>query len=132
MTLPSLIPSAMPFLSPVSFLCHQKWESDKKLPAVPATTAILMLSGLLDEVVPCSQMQSLWEIVKNRRKEATSATTTSHSIDRTLNKDGKGTVEEVADAIGKSRFVEFQQGSHSKSTIIIRPVRSSDCSSSGR
>lgn len=79
-----------------------------------------MLSGLLDEVVPCSQMKGLWELVKTRRKDATSSESTA------LHKDEEDTVEEVADAIGKSRFVEFQNGSHSKSTI--KPyVCASDC-----
>ena len=67
MTLPSLIPSALPFLSPFAFLCHQKWESASKLPMIPVTTPILMLSGLQDEVVPAEQMKGLWEIAKKRR-----------------------------------------------------------------
>ena len=67
MTLPSLIPSALPVLSPFAFLCHQKWESVNKLPKIPVTTPILMLSGLQDEVVPAEHMKGLWEIAKNRR-----------------------------------------------------------------
>jgi fermentation-respiration switch protein FrsA (DUF1100 family) len=67
MTLPSLIPSALPFLSPFAFLCHQKWESANKLPKIPVTTPILMLSGLQDEVVPAEHMKRLWEIAKKRR-----------------------------------------------------------------
>lgn len=31
MSLPRLIPSAMPLLGPFSFLCHQKWESYLKV-----------------------------------------------------------------------------------------------------
>ncbi len=31
MSLPRLIPSAMPWLGPFSFLCHQKWESYLKV-----------------------------------------------------------------------------------------------------
>lgn len=111
MNLPSLIPSAMPFLSPVSFLCHQKWESEKKLPTIPSTTPVLMLSGLRDEVVPKEQMKGLWEIVINRRKDVTGA---SGAINESLDKADDGNVEEVADAIGKSRFVEFANGFHSE------------------
>ena len=73
MTLPSLIPSALPFLSPFAFLCHQKWESAKKLPKIPVTTPILMLSGLQDEVVPAEHMKGLWEIAKKRRTTGSSA-----------------------------------------------------------
>ena len=73
MTLPSLIPSALPFLSPFAFLCHQKWESVNKLPKIPVTTPILMLSGLQDEVVPAEHMKGLWEISKKRRTTRSSA-----------------------------------------------------------
>ena len=31
MSLPRLIPTAMPWLGPFSFLCHQKWESYLKV-----------------------------------------------------------------------------------------------------
>lgn len=74
MTLPSLIPSALPFLSPFAFLCHQKWESANKLPKIPVTTPILMLSGLQDEVVPAEHMKELWEIAKKRRTMRPSTT----------------------------------------------------------
>jgi hypothetical protein len=36
MSLPRLIPSAMPLLGPFSFLCHQKWESFLKVRRTPA------------------------------------------------------------------------------------------------
>jgi hypothetical protein len=114
MNLPSLIPSAMPFLSPVSFLCHQKWESEKKLPKIPSTTPVLMLSGVRDEIVPKEHMKGLWELVKNRRKDSTNASASSGPISETSDKDGEGKIEEVADAIGKSRFVEFENGFHSE------------------
>lgn len=52
----------MPFLGPVSWLCHQKWDSASKLPSIPATTPILMLSGSKDEVVPPVQMEALWKL----------------------------------------------------------------------
>lgn len=73
MTLPSLIPTALPFLSPFAFLCHQKWESANKLPKIPVTTPILMLSGLQDEVVPAEHMKGLWEIAKRGRTTKSSA-----------------------------------------------------------
>jgi len=31
MSLPRLIPSAMPWLGPFSFLCHEKWENYLKV-----------------------------------------------------------------------------------------------------
>jgi hypothetical protein len=69
MSLPRLIPSALPFLSPVSFLCHQKWDSASKLPLIPKETPILMLSGVRDEIVPREHMQALWEIVVAREEK---------------------------------------------------------------
>jgi len=56
-------------------------------------------------------MKGLWELVKTRRKDATSSESTA------LHKDEEDTVEEVADAIGKSRFVEFQNGSHNDTCV---------------
>jgi abhydrolase domain-containing protein 13 len=114
MNLPSLIPTALPLLSPFSFLCHQKWESSEKLPLIPATTPILMLSGLKDELVPKEHMKGLWEITKNRRKSPPDVFASLGTADETANKESEGKTEDVAGAIGKSRYVEFENGSHSK------------------
>ncbi|KDQ55509.1 hypothetical protein JAAARDRAFT_37523 [Jaapia argillacea MUCL 33604] len=89
LSLPRLIPHALPFLSPFTFLCHQKWDSASKLPLIPQTTPILMLSGVRDEVVPREQMQGLWKIRTG---------------------DGKT-------GNGKSRFVEFEFGAHNDTCI---------------
>lgn len=62
LSLPRLIPSALPLLGPFAFLCHQIWDSASALPKIPASTPILMLSGLLDEVVPPSHMTELFHI----------------------------------------------------------------------
>ncbi|KAI9448555.1 Alpha/Beta hydrolase protein [Lactarius indigo] len=66
MSLPRLIPTAMPLLGPFSFLCHQKWESYLKAPKLPPDIRVLMLGGARDEVVPRSQMQELWAIIRAR------------------------------------------------------------------
>ncbi|KAH9059319.1 Alpha/Beta hydrolase protein [Lactarius vividus] len=66
MSLPRLIPTAMPLLGPFSFLCHQKWESYLKAPKLPPDMRVLMLGGARDEVVPRSQMQELWAIIRSR------------------------------------------------------------------
>lgn len=65
LSLPRLIPSAMPWLSPVSFLCHQKWDSASKIPLIPIQTPILMLSGERDEVVPSEHMEELERLMRN-------------------------------------------------------------------
>ncbi|KAF7367970.1 Hydrolase-4 domain-containing protein [Mycena sanguinolenta] len=49
-----------------SFLCFQKWNSASKIPLIPTTMPILMLSGTQDEVVPKKHMETLWEIARKR------------------------------------------------------------------
>lgn len=107
MTLPSLIPTALPFLSPFAFLCHQKWETANKLPKIPVATPILMLSGLQDEVVPAEHMKGLWEIAKKGRTTKSSA----------FFRKETGSEREVIDETGKSKFVEFHEGHHNDTFI---------------
>ncbi|KAH6872025.1 Alpha/Beta hydrolase protein [Coprinopsis sp. MPI-PUGE-AT-0042] len=97
-SLPALIPHAMPALSSVSFLCHQKWESINKIPLIPAATPILMLSGMLDEIVPKEHMRALWEAV-TKRGEKTSR-----------NSEGNPAVE-------RARYMEFDLGDTVDDTV---------------
>ncbi|KAG8986524.1 hypothetical protein FRB90_003951 [Tulasnella sp. 427] len=62
-SIPDLIPTVMPYLSSVSFLCHQVWPSSTSIAKIPPSTPMLMISGLQDELVPPSHMKRLWEIV---------------------------------------------------------------------
>ncbi|EJD54488.1 alpha/beta-hydrolase, partial [Auricularia subglabra TFB-10046 SS5] len=68
LSLPRLIPSALPLLGPFAFLCHQIWDSANALPKIPAGTPILMLSGQFfsrpntHEVVPPAHMTELFDI----------------------------------------------------------------------
>lgn len=94
-SLPSLIPHAMPALSSVSFLCHQKWDSINKIPLIPATTPILMLSGMLDEIVPKEHMRQLWEAVTRRGE-----------------KEGSKLKREENPAVERARYMEFDLGGH--------------------
>ncbi|KAF8126871.1 Alpha/Beta hydrolase protein [Mycena galopus ATCC 62051] len=55
-----------PVVGLFSFLCFQKWNSASKVPRIPTTTPILMLSGTRDEVVPKKHMETLWDIVRKR------------------------------------------------------------------
>ena len=88
MSLPRLIPTAFPILTPFSWLCHQKWESYLKVgrpssityfvdifppsfrpsqvPKIPKSIRVLMLGGAIDEVVPHAQMQGLWALIRSR------------------------------------------------------------------
>jgi len=72
LSIPRLIPTAIPLLSPFSFLCHQKWDNANTITKLPPSMPLLMLSGKQDEVVPSSHMMELWEIAqKSGRKHAT-------------------------------------------------------------
>lgn len=51
----------------LSLFITQKWLSSSKTAKMPPTLPILMLSGLRDTVIPSSEMQELWEVVKQRR-----------------------------------------------------------------
>ncbi|KAJ7675198.1 Alpha/Beta hydrolase protein [Mycena rosella] len=57
---------AWPVIGAFSFLCFQKWNSAAKVPNIPPTTPILMLSGTKDEVVPKKHMETLREISRKR------------------------------------------------------------------
>ncbi|KAF8557181.1 alpha/beta-hydrolase [Imleria badia] len=100
--LPRLVPHALPLLSPLTFLCHQKWDSASKIPLIPRSTPILMLSGVRDEVVPRQHMQELWEIVTRRQGSKLET-----------DREPKANASEVGR--GKSKFVEFPGGTHSTS-----------------
>ncbi|KAG9219795.1 hypothetical protein CCMSSC00406_0008172 [Pleurotus cornucopiae] len=103
LSLPRLIPHALPALKHFSFLCHQKWDSASKVPLIPAKTPILMLSGLLDEVVPKEHMRQLWEIVASRgQKRKGNATTPSNNT-----KPG----------LERAKFIEFEDGDHNNTCV---------------
>ncbi|KAF8586783.1 alpha/beta-hydrolase [Ramaria rubella] len=72
LSIPRMIPAALPFLSPFAFLCHQKWDNATMITKIPASMALLMLSGKQDEIVPAAHMSELWDIAqKSGRKDAT-------------------------------------------------------------
>ncbi|KAI9567879.1 Alpha/Beta hydrolase protein [Boletus coccyginus] len=102
--LPRLVPHALPLLSPLTFLCHQKWDSASKIPFIPRSTPILMLSGLRDEVVPREHMQELWEIMKRRQGRRVQTDC-----------EPKTNVLEVGG--GKSKFEEFEHGFHNDTCV---------------
>ncbi|KIX93882.1 uncharacterized protein Z520_10507 [Fonsecaea multimorphosa CBS 102226] len=57
-----LIPSIMPAAKYLSYLCHQRWDSEQSLAKVEdAEIPVLFLSGLRDEIVPPSMMKTLFD-----------------------------------------------------------------------
>ncbi|KAJ6577012.1 Alpha/Beta hydrolase protein [Mycena vulgaris] len=57
----------LPTIGPFSFLCTQRWNSASKIPRIPASTPILMMSGASDRIVPKTHMETLWQISQRRR-----------------------------------------------------------------
>ena len=83
-----------------------------------------MLSGEQDEVVPREHMQALWELVKRRDggvplgtspRKLSSASSTSGSGITSKEAANTGTIVHIEDRNTLSKFVEFAQGTHSKS-----------------
>lgn len=101
-SLPSLVPHALPVLGPFSFLCHQKWDSASKIPLIPATMPILMLSGASDELVPKEHMRALWEAVAKRGEK------------KKLNGS------EYKTGLERAKYMEFEHGGHSASIDIFK------------
>lgn len=108
-SLRKVVPHALPLLGPLSFLCHQKWDSVSKLPLIPRSTPILMLSGARDEVVPCEHMKELWEIATRRQGAKVNILVGDGSARENGNESERN--PEVGG--GKSKFVEFERGCHS-------------------
>ncbi|KAJ7348145.1 Alpha/Beta hydrolase protein [Mycena albidolilacea] len=98
-SLPSLVPHALPLLGPFSFMCHQKWDSASKVPLIPPTTPILMLSGVADELVPKEHMRALWEIVARREETKTA-----------------GGVE-FSKGLERAKYIEFERGGHNDTCV---------------
>ncbi|ORX84202.1 alpha/beta-hydrolase [Basidiobolus meristosporus CBS 931.73] len=78
LSLPKLIPSLMPFLRHVAFLCHQKWNSEKAIESI-TKTPILFLSGKRDELVPPQHMKALHEKVKTSGGKSFSEFNSTHN-----------------------------------------------------
>jgi len=100
-----LIPSALPLLGPLSFLCHQKWDSATRVMLIPRETPILMLSGAHDEVVPPEHMQGLWELVQRRPPGL---------VRRDPDDEDMGKPREVR---GYSRLIVFDKGAHNDTCV---------------
>jgi hypothetical protein len=135
MSLPRLIPSAMPLLGPFSFLCHQKWESYLKAPKLPPDMRVLMLGGARDEVVPRTQMQELWEIIRSRgrardaekpaslcapsTKSAVSTGEKAKAAARKTADDGDDDIKVPPCVLtdGGNTYIEFNVGTHNDTCV---------------
>lgn len=62
LSIPKLIPTVLPLLSPVSFLCHQVWDSETRIRSIPSSVPMLFLAGKRDELVHPTHMMRLFEL----------------------------------------------------------------------
>lgn len=63
-----LIPAVIPFLKPFSFMCNQRWESEKIIGKIPSSVNLLILSGSKDELVPPSHPETLYLLSNSKKK----------------------------------------------------------------
>ena len=68
-SIPQLIPSLLPLLTPFTFLCTEHWNSAQSIRSIGKHTHTLFLSGTMDEIVPVSHMRTLYYTVVEGRKE---------------------------------------------------------------
>ncbi|KIY50246.1 alpha/beta-hydrolase [Fistulina hepatica ATCC 64428] len=92
-SLPAVVPSALPLLGPLAFLCREKWDSASKIPLIPASIPILMLSGSADQLIPKEHMHALWDLVANRRQGST------------------------GEKSERGKFLEFKRGDHNDTCV---------------
>ncbi|RKP02656.1 hypothetical protein CXG81DRAFT_10506, partial [Caulochytrium protostelioides] len=58
-SLPRLVPHALPQIAWLSFLCTQRWPSDRDITRLDPRLPVLFLSGARDELVPPTMMHEL-------------------------------------------------------------------------
>jgi len=115
LSLPRLIPTALPLLGPFSFLCHQKWDSASKIARIPRQTPVLMLSGTKDEVVPAEHMLGLWQLIEKRGRFI-APQDNSVPNDDPMTHNRKVPVA-ATDVRSLSKFVELPDGTHNDTCV---------------
>ncbi|ORY45610.1 alpha/beta-hydrolase [Rhizoclosmatium globosum] len=107
LSLPKLIPSVMPYLKPLIFLCHQMWESEKAIKKIPSSVPILFLSGGKDELIPQKHMIELVQIARRARAGGKLV-----DEEKEKNADGKPVKDKQ-----RVRWVEFTNGGHNDTVM---------------
>lgn len=63
LSIPKVVPHIFPLLSPVRFLCSEKWNSGEDIKLIRSDLPCLFLSGTEDEIVPPEHMKILYETI---------------------------------------------------------------------
>lgn len=66
-SVPDMVDIVLPFLRYFKFLSRNQWSSETKIASIKMPT--LLLSGRLDELVPCSMMDRLYAAAGSESKE---------------------------------------------------------------
>ncbi|KAG8883915.1 hypothetical protein FRB97_005589 [Tulasnella sp. 331] len=124
LSIPELIPSVMPYLSSVSFLCHQHWRSSTSVLKIPRTTPMLMISGLKDEVVPPPHMKRLWEIATSTTNapEVEMEDEETDGEEKKIDDNSTGDEEKLVRRSRRVRkgarwWMEFEEGAHNNTCM---------------
>ncbi|KAI0463331.1 hypothetical protein LJB42_003354 [Komagataella kurtzmanii] len=64
-----VIPYILPLLGPVSFMCHQIWDSESAIAKIPSNIPMCFMSAKKDEIVPPAHITSLHQLSKSEYKE---------------------------------------------------------------
>ncbi|KAI0828536.1 alpha/beta-hydrolase [Trametes gibbosa] len=112
LSLPKIIPSALPVLGPFAFLCHQKWDSESKIPLISSDLPMLLLSGALDEIVPQEHMRELWKLVQERVPGGRRAGQRPRATDADVKEESARPPQ-----TGYSRFLQFPYGRHNDTCV---------------
>ncbi|KAF5374534.1 hypothetical protein D9615_009076 [Tricholomella constricta] len=104
------MPRPMPIVRYLPFLCTQKWASAAKMPLIPTTAPILMISARCDRVVPPVLMDRLWEAAQARRGGEKREGGSGNDLKE---KEGEP-LEVVGPGPADDKFVRIERAGHSK------------------
>jgi fermentation-respiration switch protein FrsA (DUF1100 family) len=130
-SIPDLISGRVPWdLKFIRYFCTQHWNSRRKIATLPSLLPILMFSGLLDTVVPASDMQRLWDVAQTRHVAKTRHVEGGrwHSNQCLMRKirhaeDGKHSGTEIQGQEERDKFFKFEHGGH-RSLLFISSIPS--------
>ncbi|KAF9475295.1 alpha/beta-hydrolase [Pholiota conissans] len=106
-SIPDLVRGRFPLLIKwVSYFCTQRWDSARKIKKLPASLPILMLSGLLDEVVPETHMRRLWAASQTRHEKGNFMEWAQRSISQDAKSQSTQTFPNI------DEFHAFEFGEH--------------------
>ncbi|PVH15486.1 uncharacterized protein CXQ87_003328 [Candidozyma duobushaemuli] len=79
LSIPKTVPHIFPFLKYFTMFVHQKWESERLVPLIPANIPVLFQSARKDEIVPPSHMDRIYELSQSTDKTFYKYTHSQHN-----------------------------------------------------